>query len=245
METQFPALNLHTLLVKVGSMHFYVASCSEERIERFLRYAEPLQINFEVVKGIVPTDDEFKLFEPRFLETHRAADVACTLSHVRAMKLFLETDDDIAAIVEDDVRFHKDFNPKIEILKQVIRGGGIDVLSFGACGDCYGVVEYIGEGMSLLRDSRVGNPFGTQGYIITRDYATRFVDAVSSLDVYERLRGDMIADCCIVGPAIGCRRISLFIPIAVEDPAEQSIIGNHHKHPMRTLTCMDDYYGDF
>jgi GR25 family glycosyltransferase involved in LPS biosynthesis len=222
-------------------MRFYVVSCSEGRIERFLRYAEPLQIDFKVVNGIVPTDDEFKLFEPHFLETHRAADVACTLSHVRAMKLFLETDDDIAAIVEDDVRFHKNFKSMIKILKQVIRGGGIDVLSFGACGDCYGEVEDIGEGMSILRDSRVGNPFGTQGYILTRDYANRFVNAVSSPDVYELLQGAIIADCSIVGPALGCRRISLFIPIAIEDPSEQSIIGNH-KHPMLSLTSTDDYY---
>lgn len=125
--------NLHAKAANKGIMQIYMVSCNRGRADRVLECASPLNIDFRVISGIVPSDDDFKTFDPRFLETHRATDIACTLSHVRTMKAFLESQDDIGVIVEDDVRFHKDFNAKIPILEALVRGGGMDILSFGFC----------------------------------------------------------------------------------------------------------------
>jgi GR25 family glycosyltransferase involved in LPS biosynthesis len=233
--------NLHAKAANKGIMQIYVVSCDKGRADRFLACASPLKIDFRMIQGLVPTDDEFISFEPRFLKTQRAGDVACTLSHVRAMKAFLETGDDVAAIVEDDVRFHKDFNTKIAILETLVRTGGMDVLSFGFCSDCCGYMEPIEGDMAIMRDSKVGNPWGTQGYILTREFASRLVGIVSSPNVYDGMDGNMVADCSILGPAVGCNRVSLYMPIAIEDLTEQSFIGNW-KQPLQVPATTNDYY---
>ena len=60
-----------------------------------------------------------------------ASGIAATLGHIRAMKKISLESDSFAIIVEDDVRFHVDFNRYLEMCETYMNKRRADILSIG------------------------------------------------------------------------------------------------------------------
>jgi GR25 family glycosyltransferase involved in LPS biosynthesis len=152
------------------------------------------------------------------------AGVAATLGHIRAMKEFLKTGDPIAAILEDDVRFHKNFRDVVErVERYMLTNSDANVISMGFINLPGGHVENVG-GVMMIRNVGVSNPWGCQCYAITREYARHFVEYFDVEDIASVYKGVFVTDWVIFDPDLGCRRHTLTHPVVVESPDEQSIV---------------------
>jgi GR25 family glycosyltransferase involved in LPS biosynthesis len=119
----------------------------------------------------------------------------------------------------------------------------IDILSIGFCSYVVGNGDDIGGDMRIINNVHLGNPWGAQAYIITRKYATSFVNWVNSQDDVSTIYFYVfVTDCVIFDVNYGCRRSTLTVPIVLEDPNEQTLAGNLNKPPMKKVANFDDFY---
>jgi GR25 family glycosyltransferase involved in LPS biosynthesis len=206
-------------------MRFYIVSCDPDRAERMTLAASPLGLDMQIVRSPWKDDPEV-LHRGRgcFQYGSYPSGVAATLGHIRAMKEFLKTGDPIAAIAEDDVRFHGNFRDVARRVENYLNVcSDANVISMGFVNLPHGTVENVG-GVMMIRNVGISNPWGCQCYALTRDYARHFVKMFEVDDIASVYQGVFVTDWVIFDPALGCRRHTLVEPVAIESPLEQSIV---------------------
>lgn len=220
-------------------MKVFAVSCNSGRAERLITAASPLGIDFVIVPSPLKDDPEVLWRGRRCLEekTSYATGIAATIGHVRCMQEFLKTGDPLGIIIEDDVRFRKDF---LEVVDRVSRSFyDVDVISLGYVNMPYGNID---DAIGMIRYVGLGNPWGAQCYMLSRQYAQKFVDRFSGDDLLEAYAGHFVTDWVIFDPAIGCRRHALSVPICVEDPTEPTIAGSDNKPDLWTFIDKSQFY---
>jgi GR25 family glycosyltransferase involved in LPS biosynthesis len=225
-------------------MKIYIVSCSPARVERLMKAAAPLNLDFEVVESPLGTDEEVQRRGKACLErgTGYATGIAATIGHIRAMERIAERDDPLAIIIEDDVRFHKKFNEYLAMCVNYMNTHECDILSLGFV-NIPGLVRtiHIGELIGCENVS-LGNPWGAQCYIITKQYASYFSNRFCVDDFYTEYTGHFVTDCVMFDPVVNCKRTTLYHPISVEDPSEQTIAGNTNKPDLFRVLTKDSFY---
>ena len=209
-------------------MRIYAVSCNSERATRLLTAAAPLGLDIVIVNSPLATDPEVLTRGKTCLEakTSYATGIAATIGHIRAMKQLVDDGFAWGIIIEDDVRFRKNFKTTVEVLEKHVSDA--DIVSLGYVNFPQGNVEFV-NGIPLLKRVGLSNPWGAQCYMITRYYAKHLVELFSEGDLYEPYKGHFVTDWVLFDPALGCRRHTLVEPIAAEDPDEPTIAGNNNK----------------
>jgi GR25 family glycosyltransferase involved in LPS biosynthesis len=219
-------------------MRIYAVNCDPGRGERLKAAAAPLNLDIVLVQSPLKDDPEVVRRGATCFarDTSYPTGFAATLGHIRCMQALVNSGEPLGIIIEDDVRFHKNFNDIVESLANYMKEGNTDILSMGYINIPQGE-HYHTNGHILIRNVGVSNPWGAQCYMITREYARRFLDIFQEDDVSVPYAYKFVTDCVMFDPVLGCRRHTLTYPIAVESPEEQSLAGNYNKYPM--LNDMD------
>lgn len=134
-------------------------------------------------------------------KTNALGALACMMSHVEALKMFLKTDYGHAFIIEDDVMFCDDFANRIKYIVSLIKNDDFyfDILPLGGHFPCDtpGDIGRHAESTRWTRMYRVNRLSGSYGYVLNRDVAAFIVrnatynygmDEFLSNFVYERFR---------------------------------------------------------
>ena len=212
-------------------MKIYIVSCSPPRVERLLKAAAPLGLDFEVVESPFGTDEEVQRRGRTCLKQsdNYATGIAATIGHIRAMERIAKRSDPYGIIVEDDVRFHREFNRYLEIAEKYMSLSKVDILSIGFVNfpRIYNGVHV--ADLLIQENVELGNPWGAQGYIITKEYASYFSKLFSADDLALPYSGKFVTDCVIFDPILNCKRSTVSHPFIVECPEEQTIAGNTNK----------------
>jgi GR25 family glycosyltransferase involved in LPS biosynthesis len=205
-------------------MKIYVVSCDSGRFDRMSKSIQNTNISLEFVKSYVTTDEivsirgqtclDRKMSEPRL--------IAMTLGHMKAMQCIIDSNEEIGIIAEDDVRFHKDFEILINQYKDYMLNSETDVLSLGFVNFPRGN-PILFNNIKILENVQLGNPWGTQCFMITRNFAMRFLNIFKEDDLSIPYSNCFSPDWVIFDPILGTKRSTLMSPIAVESPDEQSI----------------------
>lgn len=212
-------------------MKIYVVSCSPPRVERLLKAAAPLNLDFEVVDSPLGTDEEVQRRGKTCLErgSGYATGIAATIGHIRAMERIASRNDPFAIIVEDDVRFHVMFNEYLKMAEDYMIKSNADILSIGFVSFPY-ITKGVRIGDLLVEENVIlSNPWGAQGYIITKKYAIYFSKLFLIDDLALPYSGQFVTDCVIFDPVLNCKRSTVSHPLLVECPEEQTIAGNTNK----------------
>jgi GR25 family glycosyltransferase involved in LPS biosynthesis len=225
-------------------MKIYIVSCSPPRVERLLKAAAPLHLDFEVVDSPLGTDEEVQRRGKTCLErgSGYATGIAATIGHIRAMERITSRDDPLAIIIEDDVRFHTKFNEYLEMCVSYMKVRPCDILSMGYVNmpNLYQTV-HVGD-LLCIENVELGNPWGAQCYLITKQYASYFSKLFSGDDLATPYDGKFVTDCVMFDPKLKCNRSTLYRPIVVEDPSEQTLAGNNNKPDLFKILRKDDFY---
>jgi len=227
-------------------MKIYIVSCDKGRQERLLKACEPLHLNIEIVESLRADDPIVQRRAKGFFDRGDGypTGVAATLGHMIAMERFLKTNDEFCMIGEDDIRFDKKFNEKLDATLNFIEDA--DIVSLGFCSDTDvsvgDILDMNFEGMKIIRKVNLANPWGAQLYIISRKYAQYFLNRFSVDDLSTVYDYKFVTDCVIFDHR-HCKRYTLMFPIAIEDPNEQSISGNDNKMPINIMGVeQKDFY---
>jgi len=222
-------------------MRVYAVSCDAGRADRLRLAASPLNLDIEVVPSPLKDDIEvirrgWRIFEK---ELSYPTGLAATIGHIRAMQRLVDSGEPLGIIVEDDVRFHKNFNTVVERVAPLLQTGEYDLLSLGFVNLPYGPFQNVNgvdvsEGRVYLSD-----PWGAQCYMITREYADYFTKRCSKDDLSETYHGNFVTDWVIFDEP--CRRLTTRLPYAVESPDEQSIAGSTNKPNLWLEVKSEDY----
>lgn len=216
-------------------MKVYVVSCNVDRVVRLKNASSLLELDFEIVDSPWYTDDEVKRRGKECFEnkTSYPTGFAATLGHLRAMKKFIETKDELCMIIEDDVRFHKKFNDIIPYVETYMRQTKYDMFSLGFVNipsTSYGkrIIRLIDR--DVIENVHISNPWGCQCYMISRQYATKLVNLFSNDNIYEVYKQRFVTDSVLFDSnELGCKRSTLIIPIVAEHPDEITLAGNTNK----------------
>lgn len=222
-------------------MKIYAVNCDKGRAERLFAKAAALNLNMVLVPSPMGDDEEVLRRGKTCFERNSAypTGLAATIGHMRAMQLLVDSGEPMAMIVEDDVRFHKDYHRICAIVAENMHDA--DVFTTGYVNFPEGTEEDMG-GLKVIKNVGLGNPWGAQGYVITADYAKRFLKIFEEDDVSGPYSYKFVTDCVIFDPVLGCRRHTLIDPIIVEDPDEQTIAGNLNKSDMFGKLNKDNYH---
>lgn len=218
-------------------MKIYIVSCNPPRVERLLKAAEPLNLDFEVVDSPLGTDPEVQARGKDVIANKRGypTGIAATIGHIRAMERIASRDDSYALIIEDDVRFHTRFNEYIIQLEAFVKTRPCDILSIGFLSIPRRIKSFPYFSLELMENVEVSNPWGAQAYIISKSYAMYFSKRFGKGNLYYNYKGDFVTDNVMFDPGINCKRSSLIIPIVIESPNEQTLAGNVNKPPIHLL----------
>lgn len=166
---------------------------------------------------------------------------ACTIGHFNAIVEFLKSGETFGIIAEDDVIFHKFFKGYIACVIDYMNNRNIDVVSVGFVNIPQGARETF-SGITYIENVGIGNPFGTQCYILTRTYAQKFIDMFGTDEKLNMYKGwSVVSDGIIFDPQF-CKRSTLLTPIAVEDRQEKSIIGHTNKFDFFSVLNRRDFF---
>lgn len=222
-------------------MRIYAVSCSPQRADRLRSAAAPLGLDLVIVDSPKSEDPEVLTRGATCLErkSSYATGIAATLGHIRAMKQLYDDGAPWGIIIEDDVRFHKRFNEILAKLESSVVDA--DIVSLGFVNFPNGPIELC-NGVPLVKNVELSNPWGAQCYMITREYAKHLVDTFSGPDLYEPYKGHFVTDWVLFDPVLGCRRHTLVLPIAVEDPGEPTIAGSNNKPDLFTILDRSLYH---
>jgi len=210
-------------------MKVYVVSCSPSRVKRLKNAAEPLHLDFIVVDSPLANDEEVLRRGKNCHGGSYASGIAATIGHIRAMEKIALEDDPYAIIVEDDVRFHVDYNRYLEMCETYMNRKRCDILSIGFVNYPKISNGFYEKELLIQENVELGNPWGAQAYIITKEYATYFSRLFSEDDLSLPYSGKFVTDCVIFDPILNCRRSTLSHCIVIESPDEQTIAGNNNK----------------
>ena len=230
-------------------MKIYIVSCSEERQQRLKSASEPLNLDLEVVNSPWSTEEEVQRRGKECFEnkTTYPTGFAATLGHLRAMKKFIETDSKYCIIIEDDVRFHKQFNEMVPALEDYMNQTNFDIFTLGFVNfpnKKWPSKEVVVGNQSILENVSISNPWGCQGYMISRNYAIKLVELFSNDNIYEVYKKTFVTDYVFYDTDL-CKRCTLEIPIIVEDPSEETLAGNNNKPNLFKILNKNDYLFDF
>jgi glycosyltransferase involved in cell wall biosynthesis len=248
-KTQYK-INEENLTVEIKpNIKIYIVSCKIDRAHRLIKKAEVLNLNFEIIDSPFHTDEEVQLRGKECFENKTAypGGFAATLGHLRAMKRFLETDDNHCMIVEDDVRFHKNFNDIMPYIKDYMERTDVNVFSLGFVN-----IPNINKKSStltlanrlVLENVPISNPWGCQCYMISRSHAKKLVEYFSVYNIYEVYKKFFVTDTVFYDNELGCKRSTLAIPIVAEDLSEETLAGNNNKPKLFDTGILDknDFY---
>ncbi len=151
------------------------------RLEKMLDGASGLGLNLRPIEGVdgkaIPAD-QWASFDRRGFELRNGrhalpGEYGCYASHLKAIRIFLESDAPYAVIVEDDVSFSADFGARVEAIVAVMPENSIVKLTNHRRGGFRGRVT------SSLGDTVGRCIYGPQGssacYIISRGAAEHFL----------------------------------------------------------------------
>ena len=195
----------------------------------------PLNLDFEVINSPWYTDEEVQRRGKECIEHNMSypTGFAATLGHLRAMKRFIETNDELCMIIEDDVRFHKDFNNIIPYVETYMRQTKYDMFSVGFVNipsTLYGnrVIRLVDR--DVIEKVHISNPWGCQCYMVSRSYATKLVNLFSHDNIYEVYKERFVTDSVLFDSnKLECKRSTFVIPIVAEHPDEITLAGNTNK----------------
>ncbi len=223
-------------------MRVYAVSCSPERVNRLRSASQPLNLDIVIIDSPKFDDPEVLHRGRTSLETKMGypTGIAATIGHIRAMKQFVDDGDDWGIIIEDDVRFHKDFNRIVSTLEN--SASNVDIISLGFVNFPQGNIECI-EDIPVLKNVGLSNPWGAQCYMINRQYAKHLVKLFYDVDdLYTPYNGHFVTDWVLFDPILGCRRHTLVEPIAVEDPDEPTLAGSTNKPYLFAVLKRDSFF---
>lgn len=215
-------------------MKVYAVTCDPARMERLRNKASPLNLDIQDVNSPLFTDQEVVRRGKTCFEKGTAypTGLAATIGHIRAMQRLVDSGDQFAIIVEDDVRFHRDFNNSLPILEKYMRKHDVDILSIGFVNLPSTTMNNITfyHGIPIVERVSVSNPWGAQCYMIRKSYANFFTQIFSVDDLSIPYSNKFVTDHVIFDSTeLYCKRSSLMFPIVIECPDEQSIAGNNNK----------------
>ena len=225
-------------------MRVYAVNCDPGRGERLKAAAAPLDLDIVLVKAPLKDDPEVLRRGATCFERNTSYPTGCaaTLGHIRCMQAFVDSGEPLAIIIEDDVRFHKDFKRLVDAVIPHMMSGSTDILSMGYINLPTGPWEHVG-GEILIRNVGVSNPWGAQCYMITREWAVKFCKLFEVDDVSIPYASHFVTDWVMFDPILGCRRDAFIYPIAIESPDEQSIAAlNQGKPDLLQLVPRGDFY---
>lgn len=222
-------------------MRIYAVNCDSGRADRLRSAAAPLGLDIVLVPSPLANDPEVVRRGATCFarQTSYPTGFAATLGHLRAMEQFLRDGDPWGIIIEDDVRFHKDFCDLVARLERHITDA--DIVTLGFVNFPFGASELV-DGIPLLKNVSLSNPWGAQCYMITRNYARHLVDTFSVDDVSIPYGNHFVTDWVLFDPVLGCRRHTLMNPIAVEGPEEQTIAGSTNKPDLLLTLDRSTYF---
>jgi hypothetical protein len=195
-------------------MRIYAVNCDAGRADRLRSAAAPLGLDIVLVPSPLANDPEV---------VRRGANCFAPWG----------------IIIEDDVRFHKDFNDLTARLEANVTDA--DIVSLGFVNYPFGTPEVV-DGIPLLKNVGLSNPWGAQCYMITREYARHLVDTFSVDDVSIPYGSHFVTDWVLFDPVLGCRRHTMMNPIALEGPDEQTIAGSTNKPDMWLTVDRSTYF---
>ena len=209
-------------------MRIYAVNCDRGRAYRLTSAAAPLNLDIVLIPSPLASDPEVIQRGATCLEVKSSypTGIAATIGHLRAMEALIRDGDPWGIIIEDDVRFRKDFKDVVAILERNVRDA--DIISLGFVNFPIGYTESI-SGIPLIKNVSLSNPWGAQCYMITRQYAQHLVNLFSGDDLYAPYHGHFVTDWVLFDPILGCRRHTLVDPIAIEGWDEQTIAGSNNK----------------
>jgi len=225
-------------------MKIYVVSCNETRWKNLTNASSVLNLDFVNVQSPLSTDEEVQRRGKRLFETGKGypTGVAATIGHIRAMKQFVESQEPLAMIVEDDVRFHKDFNNQIKSIEKYMLETDTDIFSLGFVNLPHQSNIKFLNGMPFREHVGISDPWGAQCYVITRKYAMFFSNLFSVDDIASVYPRDFVTDFVIFDTFLGCKRSTLIFPIVIESPDEQTLAGSTNKPNLFEHVNRGEYY---
>lgn len=157
-----------------------------ERRERILQQADSIGVSINFIDAVVGVDLDEKYIDSlsekssHFISrTLSKGEIGCYLSHIKAIKKFILSNDDFAIITEDDIIFNNSF---ISFYKQMselrVHNIFFDIILLGyrnGYGSFWGrskISEY-----ELLRFS--DNGYGAHAYLISRNGALKIITEAS------------------------------------------------------------------
>ena len=206
------------------------------------------------VHGITPASIDWGVgFVAGHPDEERPNVMACTLSHVKAMRQMLLDGVDVALVAEDDAHFHTDFSCRLNAsINWLLRAEMVDatapkIMMLGAT--CCGEMPFSRSAASRVL-GRVPSGlqiYGAFAYIVTREGARKIVEMFGDgglATTKQRLNTSgfagvpMTADWLLYGICGG--RSLLWPPIAVEACGPSTIdasIGRSNTHLRATWAC--------
>ena len=222
-------------------MRIYAVNCDKGRADRLRSCAAPLNLDIVLIPSPLASDPEVLHRGARCLELKSSypTGIAATIGHIRAMEALVRDGAPWGIIIEDDVRFRKDFEEIVSKLEQNIHDA--DIISLGFVNIPVGRTVSV-EGIHMVKNVSLSNPWGAQCYMITRDYAYHLVKTFSGDDLYEPYHGHFVTDWVLFDPVLGCRRHTLVDPIAIEGWDEATIAGSNNKPDLWVLVDKSLYF---
>lgn len=140
-------------------------------------------------------------------------EIACLLSHLRAIQSFLESSSDYGMILEDDVMFHNDFrmlfHNHMENLPKIIPSV-IMLCTFLKSSELVEPVNDLYAKICL-------HSYGAQGYLVSRDYSQHCMREFSSATVIRRDNLEIITSETLLIESRGLRTLkNLLIEEAID-----------------------------
>jgi GR25 family glycosyltransferase involved in LPS biosynthesis len=214
-------------------MKIYIVSCNSGRVERLTNASKSLNLDFEVIYSLTGSDPEVQERGKQCFEKNLSFPngFAATLGHLKAMKRLVDSGESHAMIIEDDVRFHKDFNKYIEHIQNYMIENKVDVTSIGFVNFPVGYTQKYILDIPVLETVGLGNPWGCQCYMISSEYANHLWNLFQDGDPSEKYSNNFLADWVLYDPILRCNRSTITIPICVESPSEPSTLGDNSNKP--------------
>lgn len=191
----FLQLNLESCYM--SDLSIYLISLPKDIVRRnSIKERFPIKFNefqhIEAIYGVDIKAEEFYKktfnFSVKYKRMMSPAELGCTLSHIKALEVFLKTDNNIALILEDDVIGNdEDINFILKCLSKV------DGNSIVFCGCQNGLMNRYKYGYLLddyfLKIPRFnyGNFSRTAAYAVTRDLAEKIIN-------FHSMKGLFVAD---------------------------------------------------
>jgi GR25 family glycosyltransferase involved in LPS biosynthesis len=159
---------------------------SKDRWEKIVKQCEKENINYyriEAIDGMKIDRNEYKSILHK--KNMKDNTIACFLSHMKSLKTFLESIDNYAVILEDDVIIQKDFNKKIKTIFEELKEKNqnkIDLIFLGGTRVCG--MKYT---KSLMKPTQINQNCnaGTFGYLLSKNGARIIYDKMSNDGIHK------------------------------------------------------------